>query len=78
VPVSELATLLAGLRTRLEALDAGAGEVATLEAAEAKARGAYFAAAGKLSAARRKAASRTCTSRAAVVGIGIFMAPRSI
>jgi DNA repair protein RecN (Recombination protein N) len=57
VPVSELATLLAGLRTRLEALDAGAGEVATLEAAEAKARGAYIAAAGKLSAARRKAAS---------------------
>jgi len=57
VPVSELATLLASLRTRLEALDAGAGEVATLEAAEAKARGAYIAAAGKLSAARRKSAS---------------------
>jgi len=57
VPVSELATLLASLRTRLEALDAGAGEVATLQAAEAKARSAYIAAAGKLSAARRKSAS---------------------
>lgn len=57
VPVSELATLLGNLRSRLEALDAGAGEVATLEAAEAKARSAYIAAAGKLSAARRKSAN---------------------
>jgi DNA repair protein RecN (Recombination protein N) len=57
VPVSELATLLASLRARLEALDAGAGEVATLEAAEAKARSTYIAAAGKLSAARRKSAT---------------------
>jgi DNA repair protein RecN (Recombination protein N) len=57
VPVSELASLLGRLRTRLEALDAGAGEVATLEAAEAKARGSYIAAAGKLSATRRKSAA---------------------
>ena len=57
VPVSELASLLGRLRARLEALDAGAGEVATLEAAEAKARGNYIAAAGKLSATRRKSAA---------------------
>ncbi|MCA3287161.1 MAG: DNA repair protein RecN [Roseomonas sp.] len=57
VPVSELASLLGRLRTRLEALDAGAGEVATLEAAEAKARGNYIGAAGKLSATRRKSAA---------------------
>jgi DNA repair protein RecN (Recombination protein N) len=55
VPVTELAALLGNLRARLEALDAGAGEVATLEAAEAKGRGSYITAAGKLSAARRKA-----------------------
>ena len=57
VPVSELASLLGRLRARLEALDAGVGEVATLEAAEAKARGNYIAAAGKLSATRRKSAA---------------------
>ena len=57
VPVTELASLLANLRGRLEALDAGAGEVATLEAAEAKARQAYLAAGAKLSAVRRKSAS---------------------
>ncbi|MFM7416213.1 MAG: DNA repair protein RecN, partial [Alphaproteobacteria bacterium] len=57
VPVTELAALLSDLRARLEALDAGAGEVATLEAAEAKARSSYITAAGKLSAARRKSAS---------------------
>jgi len=57
VPVSELASLLGRLRARLEALDAGAGEVATLEAAEAKARGSYITAAGKLSATRRKSAA---------------------
>jgi DNA repair protein RecN (Recombination protein N) len=57
VPVTELASLLANLRARLEALDAGAGEVATLEAAEAKARQAYLAAGAKLSAVRRKSAS---------------------
>ncbi len=57
VPVSELASLLGRLRARLEALDAGAGEVATLEAAEAKARSNYIAAAGKLSATRRKSAA---------------------
>jgi DNA repair protein RecN (Recombination protein N) len=57
VPVSELASLLGRLRARLEALDAGAGEVATLEAAEAKARSSYIAAAGKLSATRRKSAA---------------------
>ena len=57
VPVTELASLLNNLRARLEALDAGAGEVATLEAAEAKARQAYLAAGAKLSAVRRKSAS---------------------
>jgi DNA repair protein RecN (Recombination protein N) len=57
VPVSELASLLGRLRARLEALDAGAGEVATLEAAEAKARSNYIAAASKLSATRRKSAA---------------------
>ncbi|MCA3419643.1 MAG: DNA repair protein RecN [Roseomonas sp.] len=57
VPVSELATLLSSLRSRLEALDAGAGEVAALQAAEAKARSSYIAAASKLSAARRKSGS---------------------
>ena len=57
VPVSELASLLGRLRARLEALDAGAGEVATLEAAEAKARGNYISAASKLSATRRKSAA---------------------
>jgi DNA repair protein RecN (Recombination protein N) len=57
VPVTELAALLGRLRARLEALDAGAGEVATLEAAEAKARGSYIAAAGKLTTTRRKSAA---------------------
>ena len=57
VPVSELASLLGRLRARLEALDAGAGEVATLEAADAKARSSYIAAAGKLSTTRRKSAA---------------------
>ena len=57
VPVTELASLLNNLRARLEALDAGAGEVATLEAAEAKARQTYLAAGAKLSAVRRKSAS---------------------
>jgi DNA repair protein RecN (Recombination protein N) len=57
VPVSELASLLGRLRARLEALDAGAGEVATLEAAEAKARSNYIATAGKLSATRHKSAA---------------------
>jgi DNA repair protein RecN (Recombination protein N) len=57
VPVTELAALLGRLRTRLEALDAGAGEVATLETAEAKARSSYITAAGKLSATRRKSAA---------------------
>jgi DNA repair protein RecN (Recombination protein N) len=57
VPVSELASLLGRLRARLEALDAGAGEVATLEAAEAAARNTYLAAAAKLTTARRKHAT---------------------
>ena len=57
VPVSELASLLGRLRARLEALDAGAGEVATLEATEAKARSSYIAAASKLSTTRRKSAA---------------------
>ena len=56
VPVPELAALLVNLRARLEALDAGAGEVAALETAEAKARQAYLATGAKLTAARRKSA----------------------
>jgi DNA repair protein RecN (Recombination protein N) len=57
VPVTELPSLLVNLRSRLEALDAGAGEVAALEAAEGKARQSYLAAGGRLSAARRKSAA---------------------
>jgi DNA repair protein RecN (Recombination protein N) len=57
VPVTELPSLLANLRARLEALDAGAGEVTALEAAEGKARQAYLAAGARLSAVRRKSAS---------------------
>ncbi|MCA3278239.1 MAG: DNA repair protein RecN [Roseomonas sp.] len=57
VPVTELPSLLVKLRARLEALDAGAGEVAALETAEGKARQNYLAAGAKLSAARRKSAT---------------------
>lgn len=58
VVVAELPALLADLRARLEALDAGSGRVAALERDEAAARRAYLAAAAALSEARRDAAAR--------------------
>ena len=58
VAVVELPALLASLRDRLAALDAGTGRVAALERAAAEARARYLAAARDLSAARRDAAGR--------------------
>lgn len=58
VAVVDLPALLATLKERLGALDAGTERVAGLEAAAAKARAGYLAAAGSLSAARHKAAAR--------------------
>jgi DNA repair protein RecN (Recombination protein N) len=58
VPVVELPALLARLKERLSALDAGTERVAGLEAAAARARAAYLAQAGALSAKRREAAGR--------------------
>jgi DNA repair protein RecN (Recombination protein N) len=58
VAVVELPALLASLKERLSALDAGTGRVAALEAAAREARQAYAAAARALSAARRDAAGR--------------------
>lgn len=58
VAVVELPALLATLRDRLAALDAGTGRVAALEKAAADARTLYLAAARDLSAARRDAAGR--------------------
>ncbi len=58
VAVVDLAEFAAGLRARLEALDAGSGRVAALERDEAAARKAYLAAAAALTDARRDAAAR--------------------
>ncbi len=58
VAVVELPGLLESLRTRLAALDHGAAAVAGLEAKAAACRAAYVAAAGKLGASRRDAATR--------------------
>jgi DNA repair protein RecN (Recombination protein N) len=58
VPVSELPALLAALRDRLAALDAGTGRVAALEQAVATARARYLDAAHGLSGARCEAALR--------------------
>jgi DNA repair protein RecN (Recombination protein N) len=58
VAVVDLPEFAAGLRARLEALDAGSGRVAALERDEAAARKAYLAAAAALSEARRSAAAR--------------------
>jgi DNA repair protein RecN (Recombination protein N) len=58
VAVVELPALLASLRERLSALDAGTGRVAALEAAAREARAGYRDAAGRLSEARRTAAAR--------------------
>ncbi|WP_137126524.1 DNA repair protein RecN [Roseomonas sp. HF4] len=58
VAVVELPALLADLRARLEALDAGSGRVAALERDEAAARRAYLGAAVALTEGRRDAAAR--------------------
>ncbi|MBV1797111.1 DNA repair protein RecN [Siccirubricoccus sp. G192] len=58
VPVVELPALLASLKERLGALDAGTGRVAALEATAKAARAAYLAAGQALSEARREAAGR--------------------
>jgi DNA repair protein RecN (Recombination protein N) len=58
VAVAGLPDFAAGLRARLEALDAGSGRVAALERDEAAARKAYLAAAAALTEARRDAAAR--------------------
>ncbi len=58
VAVVELPALLASLRDRLGALDAGTGRVVALEAAAQQARQAYLAAGAALTAARREAAAR--------------------
>lgn len=58
VAVVDLPALVADLRARLEALDAGSGRVAALERDEAAARRAYLAAGAALTEARREAAGR--------------------
>jgi DNA repair protein RecN (Recombination protein N) len=58
VAVVELPGLLTTLRGRLSALETGAAEVETLERAAAAARSEYQAACGKLSEARRGAATK--------------------
>jgi DNA repair protein RecN (Recombination protein N) len=58
VAVVDLPEFAAGLRARLEALDAGSGRVAALERDEAAARKGYLAAAAALTEARRNAAVR--------------------
>jgi DNA repair protein RecN (Recombination protein N) len=58
IAVVDLPDFAAGLRARLEALDAGSGRVAALERDEAAARKAYLAAAAALTGARREAAAR--------------------
>jgi len=56
VPVVELPALLAALKDRLAALDAGTGRVTAAERAAAETRAAYLAAAAKLTESRRTAA----------------------
>ncbi|NKC32186.1 DNA repair protein RecN [Falsiroseomonas selenitidurans] len=58
VAVVELPALLASLRERLAALDAGTGEVSVAEARVAATRATYLDAAGRLTAARRDAAAK--------------------
>jgi len=58
VAVVELPALLASLKERLAALDAGTDRVAALEAAAKEARAAYLAAGTALTEARRTAAAR--------------------
>ncbi len=58
VPVVELPGLLASLKARLAALDAGTGQVAAAEQRARETREAYVAAAGRLTSARRDAAQK--------------------
>ncbi|MGK7865969.1 DNA repair protein RecN [Falsiroseomonas sp. E2-1-a20] len=58
VPVVELPSLLAQLKDRLAALDAGTGQVAAAEKRLAETRAAYLAASGRLTEARREAAQK--------------------
>ena len=58
VAVVELPSLLAGLKARLAALDAGTGAVTAAERRAAETRAAYLAAAGRLTEARRDAAGK--------------------
>ena len=58
VLADELGDFAEGLRARLDRLDAGAGDLAALDAAVAEAAKGYDAAAAALSAARREAAGR--------------------
>jgi DNA repair protein RecN (Recombination protein N) len=58
VAVAELPTLLATLKARLAALDAGTERVTAAERAAAATRAAYLDTAGQLTAARREAAGR--------------------
>ncbi len=58
VAVVELPTLLASLKARLAALDAGTDRVTAAERAAAATRSAYLDAAAKLTAARRSAATK--------------------
>ena len=58
VAVVELPSLLASLKSRLAALDAGTGAVTAAERRAAETRAAYLDAAGRLTEARRDAAGR--------------------
>jgi DNA repair protein RecN (Recombination protein N) len=58
VPVVELPTLLATLKDRLAALDAGTDRVTAAERAAAATRAAYLDASGRLTEARREAAQK--------------------
>jgi DNA repair protein RecN (Recombination protein N) len=58
VAVVELPGFLAQLKDRLAALDAGTGQVAAAEKLLAETRGAYLAASGRLTEARREAAQK--------------------
>jgi DNA repair protein RecN (Recombination protein N) len=58
VAVVELPGLLASLKARLAALDAGTGAVAAAERRAAETRAAYLAAAGRLTEARKAAAGK--------------------
>ena len=58
VAVADLPDLLAGLRSRLAALETGEAEIAALHRAAEAARAAYAGACATLSAARREAAGR--------------------